>query len=167
MDLWNAIAEAPYPHTYITVAIIAAALAAIIGLLALAAWLRSGIKKPSPAAAITLGYTALTVLGVGAVTTLIVVLVNQHTHTQAIEDIVADYLHDELDLVPLAPVEYHGSWMTRSGRASVSTTAIQEDGELAEVRLHWLDVNTRPHDASWEIPKNFNPIEVIVTPLEK
>lgn len=82
-----------------------------------------------------------------------------------IADRVAVYLHEEYDLVPLSPVEYvdYDSRTPHEG-PFVRATAVQEDGDIVKVEVVWIDLGSQPHDKAWELPRDFDPIDVTITP---
>lgn len=80
-----------------------------------------------------------------------------------IEDLVAEYLYNELDLTAMSPVEYTRPTGSEK-RHGVTTTAVRHSGELVEVVVTWHDAKSRPHNSQWEIPDGFDPVDVQVTP---
>lgn len=150
----------------LTAVAVACVLAALAGCSAVADRFRKGAGGLSSRSNRTffLTISALFVLLIGLFFPLLLSLAAPDP-TDEIEDLVATYLHDELGMVPMSPVEYRTPLLLSGGvEKGVYASVVQEDGTLADVVVTWHPVTARPHDEAWEVPENFNPISVKVTP---
>lgn len=171
IELWKNIASAALPQWWIVALIGTVLVALIAGAFLSSAVVAARLGKGSAALRIAADFPFFVILAVGV--TLIVGVVSiggsliaaKNVQRGEIEELVATYLHDELGMTPMSPVEYRTRFSSEVGQDAVHATVFQEDGTLAEVILMWHDVNSRPHNEAWGLPENANPISVRVVPL--
>lgn len=183
MELWNDIANAPYPHWWIPTVIIGVALLAATGTISVTYDRRGDRAKDTDADADvsirlygrseSFGYITVALLFATIVAVAITAATSRGKHHDHLEDLVANYLHDEYDLVPLTPVQYFSGDVGMFDDPDdvmprgVHATVVREDGTKADVHVAWDDVNTRPHNPDWELPEGFDPITVTITPHDQ